>query len=126
MGLKGKEIITAGSIIMPIDIKNEATTMSMMRKGRTIRKPISKAHRSSLIMNAGIRLCSGVSCGVAMGALRERSRKRFRSSSRKCCSMKLRSGPAGAQVKGFQFVDPLGDQRLHRLVVDRPQGRLYI
>jgi hypothetical protein len=31
--LKGRAIITGGSIIMPMDMRTDATTMSMMRNG---------------------------------------------------------------------------------------------
>ena len=50
ISLKGKEIITGGSIIMPIDMSTEATTISMIKKGTNTKKPISKARRNSDIM----------------------------------------------------------------------------
>jgi hypothetical protein len=59
--LNGSETITGGSIIMPIDISTQATTMSMTRNGTKIRKPISNARRSSLIENAGSRILSSTS-----------------------------------------------------------------
>ena len=43
ISLKGKEIITGGSIIMPMDMSTEATTISMIKKGTNTKKPISKA-----------------------------------------------------------------------------------
>src|SRR5262249_5751240 len=61
MSLKGSEMVTGGSIIMPIDMRIEETTRSMMRNGRKRRKPISKARRSSLIMKAGTRTRNGIS-----------------------------------------------------------------
>ena len=53
-------MITGGSIIMPMDIRIEATAMSMMRKGTKSRKPISKARLSSDSMKAGASEVSGV------------------------------------------------------------------
>jgi hypothetical protein len=52
--LNGREIITGGSIIMPMDINVLETTMSIIKNGIYIKKPILKAMVSSLIMNAGI------------------------------------------------------------------------
>ena len=40
MILKGSEMISGDSIIMPIYMSTLATTRSMMRNGRKIRKPI--------------------------------------------------------------------------------------
>ena len=34
ISLKGRDTITGGTIIMPIDIRIEATTMSMMTNGK--------------------------------------------------------------------------------------------
>lgn len=64
MSLKGREMITGGNIIIPMAIRLEATIISMMRNGTKMRKPISKARRSSLIMNAGMRVLNDVSSGV--------------------------------------------------------------
>ncbi len=74
--------MTGGSIIMPIDMRIEATTMSMMRNGTNSRKPISKARLSSLIMNAGTRALSGVSVGASMSSASAMSRNNARSCSR--------------------------------------------
>src|SRR3546814_13602727 len=74
ISLKGSEIITGGSIIMPIDMRIEATTMSMMRKGRNSRKPISKARLSSLIMQAGTRARIGVASGPSTSGVSVKSR----------------------------------------------------
>ena len=63
--LNGSEIITGGSIIMPMDISAAETTRSITRNGTKITKPMMNAARSSEIMNAGIRVCSGTSAGVA-------------------------------------------------------------
>ncbi len=49
ISLNGSDIITGGSIIMPMDISTEATTRSMIKNGRNNRKPISKARLSSEI-----------------------------------------------------------------------------
>ncbi len=77
---------------MPIDISTEATTRSMIRNGRNSRKPISKARFSSEIMNAGTRMRSDISSGVAGGGSPERSMNSLRSFSRTFFCMKLRSG----------------------------------
>ncbi len=53
MILKGSEIIEGGSMTIPIDIRVLETTMSMIRNGRKIKKPIRNARLSSLVMNAG-------------------------------------------------------------------------
>src|SRR5581483_234093 len=52
--LKGSEISAGGSMIMPIEMSVLATTMSMIRKGMKMKKPIWKAVFSSLMMNAGM------------------------------------------------------------------------
>ncbi len=59
ISLKGSEIITGDSIIMPIDISTLATTMSMIRNGMKTMKPIWNAVFSSLVTKAGISTCSG-------------------------------------------------------------------
>ena len=46
--------MTGGNIIIPILIKIDETTISITKKGRNIRNPISKAVFSSLIVKAGI------------------------------------------------------------------------
>ena len=84
--------MTGGSIIMPIDIRIEATTMSMMRNGTNTMKPISKARRSSLIMNAGRRTRSDTGSRLVGGASCAMSRNSARSSSRTCRAMKERNG----------------------------------
>ena len=82
MILKGRAIIMGGSIIMPMDISTEATTMSMMRKGMKTRKPISNARRSSLIMNDGIKIRSGICLRISVSEVPERSANRTKSFSR--------------------------------------------
>src|SRR3954452_10830099 len=62
--LKGSEMKTGGSIIIPIDISVEDTTRSMIRNGRKIRKPIWKAVLSSEMMNEGISTWVGTSLRV--------------------------------------------------------------
>jgi hypothetical protein len=41
--LECNDTTTGGGVIMPIDIRTEPTTRSMIRNGRNSRKPISKA-----------------------------------------------------------------------------------
>src|SRR6185369_14470843 len=59
--LNGIEMIVGESIIMPSAIRVEATTMSMMRNGRKIMKPIWNAVLSSLVTKAGSRMLNGMS-----------------------------------------------------------------
>ena len=63
--LNGSEIITGGSIIIPMDNKMLATTISMTRKGRKIKNPISKEVFNSLMAKAGINIFKGISFGSA-------------------------------------------------------------
>src|SRR5664279_535643 len=80
--LKGREIVTGGSIIMPMLSRMLATTMSTTRKGRKIMKPISKAVFSSLMRKAGSRHSRGTSAFVlgagALAILRNSDRSFFR------------------------------------------------
>ncbi len=59
--LNGSEIITGGSIIMPIDISAAETTRSMTRNGMKMTNPMMNALRSSEMMNAGITVVIGTS-----------------------------------------------------------------
>ena len=59
MILNGSAIMIGGSISIPMDMSTDATTMSMIKNGTKIRKPISNARRSSLTINAGISTRSG-------------------------------------------------------------------
>ncbi len=72
---------------MPMDIRTDATTMSMTTKGTNIRNPISKARLSSDIMKAGMRTGRAISSGVAGFSLPDNSIKRARSFSRTCARM---------------------------------------
>src|SRR5437868_13965288 len=63
ISLNGSDTTTGGSIIMPIDIRTEATTRAMIRKGRNSRNPISNARFSSEIMKAGTRMRSDIASG---------------------------------------------------------------
>ena len=65
MILKGSEISTGESIIMPIDISVLATTRSMITNGMNSRNPIWNAVLSSLVRNAGARIVSGTSSGLS-------------------------------------------------------------
>src|SRR6202163_2351139 len=82
MSLNGSDTTTGGSIIMPIDISADATTRSMIRNGRKSKKPISKARFSSEIMNAGTRIRSDISSGVAGGGSPDKSMNSFQYFSR--------------------------------------------
>jgi len=50
----GAEIMTGGSMIMPMDSSTEATIRSTTRNGRKSTKPSSNARFSSPITKAGI------------------------------------------------------------------------
>jgi hypothetical protein len=80
--LNGSEMITGGSIIMPMDIRIEATAMSMIRNGTNSRKPISPARFSSESMNAGASVESAIWSGDAAGFACAMSMKSLRSASR--------------------------------------------
>lgn len=82
MTLNGKARTVGGSIIIPIDIRTEAMTISIIRKGTKIKKPISKARRSSLIIKAGTATLSGVSSIVFAGFSSARSVNKSKSFSR--------------------------------------------
>ena len=69
ISLKGSEIITGGSIIMPALSKTLAMTISIRRKGINNRQPISNAVRNSLIINAGITMCKSKSIGLPGGSI---------------------------------------------------------
>ncbi len=77
--LNGNAKTDGGSIIMPIDIKTDAMTISMIKNGTKIKKPISKARRSSLIINDGMAILSGVSAMEAAGFSFAKSVKSSRS-----------------------------------------------
>src|SRR5260221_10855167 len=85
--LKGKEIRTGGSMSMPIDIKTEATTISMIRKGIKIMNPISKAFFNSPMTKAGIKTQVEISEGVLGRLDLDKATKRARSFSRVCLNM---------------------------------------
>jgi hypothetical protein len=54
MSLKGMDIITGGSMIIPMDMRALATTMSITIKGINKSIPILKATVSSFRIKAGI------------------------------------------------------------------------
>ena len=91
--LKGSDMTVGGSIIMPIDMVTVATTMSITRNGRAIRKPISDHLRNSEIMNAGAR--TRKSLGARSAPIPEssaRSTKNASSFSRTFFCMNCRNG----------------------------------
>ena len=55
------DIVVGGSIIIPMDIRVEATTISMTMNGMYIKNPMINARRSSLITKAGTRTRVGMS-----------------------------------------------------------------
>jgi hypothetical protein len=65
ISLKGREIITGGSISIPALRRTLAMTISISKKGMNKRHPISKAVRNSLIINDGIMICRPRSIGLA-------------------------------------------------------------
>jgi hypothetical protein len=66
--LKGIDIITGGSIIIPIDIRVLATTISITKKGIYNMKPIRNAVFSSLIMKDGTTTVKGRSVRFSGGS----------------------------------------------------------
>ena len=50
------------NIIIPSDINIEAMTMSITRKGRKIKKPISNAVFNSDVIKAGKIIFNGIAC----------------------------------------------------------------
>ena len=82
MILKGSEIIIGGNIIIPMDMRIDAVTMSIIRNGRKSIKPISKARRSSEIIKDGINTRRGTAISFSKGPSSLSSVKRIKSSSR--------------------------------------------
>ena len=64
--LNGIEIVVGGSIIIPIDIRVDETTISITINGRYIKKPIINAILNSLIIKLGINTCNGISSSDAI------------------------------------------------------------
>src|SRR3989304_6670457 len=62
--LNGSDINIGGSIIMPIQSRTLATTMSITRKGKYMRNPISNAVFNSLIAKAGTTTFRDSSAGL--------------------------------------------------------------
>ena len=58
--LKGNDISMGDNIIIPSDINIEAMTMSITRKGRKIKKPISNAVFNSDVIKAGKIIFNGI------------------------------------------------------------------
>src|SRR2546430_16594927 len=65
--LNGSDTVTGGSIIMPSDISDADTTMSMTRNGMKMTNPMMNAARSSDSANAGTSVDSGTSSAVFGG-----------------------------------------------------------
>src|SRR5690606_31954133 len=92
MILNGREMIRGESIIMPIAMRILATTMSMIRNGMKIMKPIWNAVFSSEVTNAGTRMVSGTSSTPARSVRLDSRTNSARSLSRVCASIKSRMG----------------------------------
>ena len=65
ISLNGRDTSIGESITMPIDISTLATTRSMMTNGIKMTKPIWNAVLSSLIMNAGTIVVSGIASALS-------------------------------------------------------------
>jgi len=61
----GSAIIVGGSIIMPIAIRTEATTMSITMNGRNMKNPMMNPWVNSPSIKAGMMIESGMSSGVS-------------------------------------------------------------
>ena len=83
-----------------------AITISMTRKGRKSRKPISKARFNSPTMKAGIRARQGVSAGFVTACMPPISMKSTRSSSRILATMNRRKGCAAASSPANSEIRP--------------------
>ena len=59
--LNGNEIVVGGSIIIPIDIRTDETTISITINGIYIKKPKIKAVLNSLKIKAGTSVVNGTS-----------------------------------------------------------------
>ena len=59
--LNGKAINIGESIIIPKDIKTEATTISITKKGKKSKNPIWNAVFNSEVINAGNAILNGIS-----------------------------------------------------------------
>ncbi len=92
MILNGSEIMMGGSIIMPMDRRMDATTISMMRNGMNRMNPIWNAVLSSDIMNAGIRALVGTSSLLEGFSCFTMLMNRERSFSLVCLNMKSLKG----------------------------------
>src|SRR6185369_188146 len=106
ISLNGREISTGDSIIMPMDISTLATTMSMIKKGMKIMKPIWKAVFNSLVTKAGTTTFSGRSWGELTSGVLASFMNRAMSASRACLSMKPLSGGSArvsASLKEMRF-----------------------
>ena len=105
--LNGRETVTGGSIIMPIDMSAADTTRSMTRNGTKMTKPMMKADRSSDSMNAGMSVRVGTDSGFS-GLGRSAARViSARSSSRVWPSMNSRSGPTPVSTAWVNVSAPL-------------------
>ena len=65
--LNGSEISIGDSIIMPKDMRIDAITISITRKGKNIKNPISKAVFNSDVMKDGKTIESGMACVSSNG-----------------------------------------------------------
>ena len=81
-----------GSIIIPIAIRVEATTMSMTRKGMNSRNPMVKAVFNSLMTKEGTRTRVGTSSRLRGRGDYESFTNRARSFSLVWANMNLRTG----------------------------------
>ncbi|TLD45676.1 MAG: hypothetical protein FAZ92_02084 [Accumulibacter sp.] len=89
---------------MPIDISTLATTMSTIRKGMKMTKPIWNAVFSSLVTKAGISRRIGISAVDAKPGLRLMRTKSAISDSRVCLSMNSRSGTALRSTAALKLI----------------------
>jgi len=77
---------------MPIDIKTEAVTISIIKNGMKITKPISKAFFNSLMTKAGTNTQVDTSSGVRGRLDLESATNSARSFSRVCLNINCRKG----------------------------------
>jgi hypothetical protein len=129
MSFIGKDTALGGSIIMPSDMSRLATTMSITRKGRNTRKPISKARFNSPTKKAGKSTRHATGCASATPGERPRRLAREVLEQGHVGFSRL-SRDEGAEGLGrglepVHLADPAGHHRLQPLGPTPFEGRLH-
>ena len=122
----GRDTALGGSIIMPSDMRRLATTMSMTRKGRKTRKPISKARFSSPTRKAGKSTRQATACPSA-GSRSGLPREVPEQGKVGLAGLGLHEGAEGLGrgLEPVHLADPAGHHRLQPFRPAPLQGRLH-